>query len=43
MLFINNSTTNKILTSVHIVMQNGGKNGDIHISLKHGIQTSKVS
>ena len=39
LIYINNSTTNKIskivLTVVHIVTDNGGNGGDIHRSLKY--------
>ena len=47
LLCINNSTTNEIsknfLTVVHIVIHNGGNNGDIHKSLKYCIQNFKTS
>ena len=33
----------KILSVVHIVIHNGGKNGDIHGSLKYCIQNFKTS
>ena len=46
LLYINNSTTNKMsqifLTVVHIVIHNGGNNGDIHRSLKYCIQNFKI-
>ena len=42
LLYINNSTTNKMsknfLIVVHIVIHNGGYNGDIPRSLKYYIQ-----
>ena len=41
LLYINSSTTNKMLKIflivVHIVIHNGGNNGDIHRSLKYYI------
>ena len=47
LLYINNSTTNKMLkiflNVVHIVIHNGGNNGDIHRSLKYYIQNFKTS
>ena len=47
LLYINNSTTNKIseffLTVVHIVIHNSGNNGDIHRSSKYCIQNFKIS
>ena len=47
LLYINNSTTNKIsnifLTVVDIVIYTGGNNGNIHRSLKHCIQNFKTS
>ena len=46
LLYINNSTTNKMLKFflkvVHIVIHNGGNNGDIHRSLKYYIQNFKT-
>ena len=42
-----NSTTNEIskmfLSVVHIIIRNGGNNGDIHRSLKYCIQNFKIS
>ena len=47
LLYIGNSATNKILKNflvvVHIVIRNGSKNGEIHISLKYCIQNFKIS
>ena len=47
LLYINNSTTNKIskkfLIVVHIVIHNGGNNGDMPRSLKYYIQNFKTS
>ena len=47
LLYINNSTTNKMSTNFlileHIVIHNGGNNGDIPGGLKCYIQNSKTS
>ena len=47
LLYIDNSTTNKISKSfstvVHIVIENGGNNGDIHRNLKYYIPSVKTS
>ena len=47
LLYINNSTTNKMskmfLIVVHIVIHNGGNNGDIPRGLKCYIQNFKTS
>ena len=47
LVYINNSTTNKMsknfLTVVHIVIHNGGNNGDIHRSLEYCIHNFKTS
>ena len=47
LLYINNSTTDKMskkfLIVVHIVIYNGGNNGDIPRSLKYYIQNFKTS
>ena len=47
LLYINSSTTNKMLKIflivVHIVIHNGGNNGDIHRSLKYYIQNFKTA
>ena len=46
LLYINNSTTDKtskhFLSVVHIVIHNGGNNGDIYRSLKYCIQKVKT-
>ena len=47
LLYINNSTTNKVLKSfltvVHIVIHNGGNDFDIHRSLKYCIENFETS
>ena len=47
LLYINSSTTNKtskiFLVVVHIIIHNGGNNGDKHRGLKYCIENFKTS